>query len=178
MAQFGPPPKREEERRRTNKTTETGESTAVERLVVDPAKLADTTTVPAPAANPAWGPIPNMVYEAAKRSAMRELYEPTDWAQLFIICEALNQGFSPQEVVIQNGPMAGQTVEVVQPIGGAVLTSIMKGLSSLMFTEGDRRRVRLEVERKFSDAVHEEKATTNKGDNVIEIRAQRLGGAS
>lgn len=169
----GPPPKRKEETRRRNKTTESGVSNAVEKVVVSHELLEDPYLVDAPSPNPAWHPLALQAYWAARTSAVREFWEPTDWSALFITLEQLSSWLNPQTVVIQNGAMAGATVEVVQPMPGGVLTAIMKSLGELMFMEGARRKLRMEVER-VSGAALIEQAGKPTGDNVIEIRGARL----
>jgi len=174
----GPVPKREEERRRTNKTTESGASNAAEHVVVLHELLEDPYLVSAPSPNPNWHPLATMHYWAARKSAVREFYEPVDWAALFLTLEQMSLWLKPQEVLVQQGEMAGQTVEMVVPMPGGVLSSIMKSLGSLMFTEGDRRKLRMEVERVSGAARLEAGPTAAAGDNVIEIRKNRLGGES
>lgn len=169
----GPVPKREEERRRRNKTDDSGASSAAQKIIVDPMVMEDTSLVRAPAPNPAWHPIAGMVYDAAKRSAIREFYEPSDWAALFVVVETISAQLNPQAVVVQNGQMAGTVVMVEQAMTGATLNAIMTSLNSLMFTEGARRRVRIEVERQAGSAAARVEAPT--GENVIDIRRERLG---
>ena len=164
-----PIPKREEERRRRNKTTPSGQSREVEKVVVDPAVLEDTTLVPAPNPNPDWGWLPRMMYDAAKRSAIRDFYEPTDWAMLFFLCQTLDDAMQEQPVVIQTGPQAGEVVMVKETINGAVLGNLLKGFTNLMFSEGERRRLRLEIERQ---ATPTGPAVLPPG--VTDIRAARL----
>lgn len=172
----GPPPKREEERRRRNKTTESGASNAAEHIVVLHELLEDPHLVAAPSPNPDWHPLATMHYWAARKSAIRDFYEPSDWAALFLILEQMSRWLNPQEVLIQQGEMAGTTVEMVVPMPGGVLSSITKSLGELMFTEGARRKLRLEVERISGAAQVQQHAEGPTGDNVIEIRKSRLGG--
>lgn len=167
----GPVPKRSGERRRRNKTSDSGVSNEVEHIIVDPAVLEDTSLVPAPAANPDWHPIARMVYESAKRSAIRDFYEPTDWAQLFVICETISANLNEQPVLIQQGPRAGEIEWIAQPMTGATLSGILKGLNDLMFNEGTRRRLRLEFERVPSSG---ETIAQPTADNVVAFRAGRL----
>lgn len=170
-------PKREEERRRRNKTTEAGAPITVERVVADPALLADTSLVPAPSPNPRWHPIAMMTYEAAKRSAIRDFYEPTDWAQLFIVCETIHRAMSDQvkPMVVSRGELEGSEIidhPIQNPvIDGGTLNAINRALASLMFSEGERRKVRLQVER-LADPTIMPQAT---GENVIQLRMGRLG---
>jgi hypothetical protein len=168
----GPVPKRQAERRRRNTTTESGASNAVETVVVSHEMLEDPYLVSAPAPNPEWHPLAMQAYWAARTSAIREWMEPSDWSALFVTLEQLSRWLNPQEVMIQQGPEAGTIVEMTVPMPGGVLTAIMKSLSELMFTEGSRRKLRIEVERQ-KGAIQQQVAAPT-GDNVIEIRRDRL----
>lgn len=168
----GPPPKRSEERRRRNKTTEGGANAEPQKVIVDPAVMDDTSMVPAPGPNPEWHWLAKMLYDSAKRSAVREFYEPTDWAQLFFLCEQISIHMSAQPVVVQSGPNAGEVVHVVLPMPGGVLASILKGFQSMMFAEADRRRLRIEVERQAGSAAARQEAPT--AENVVKLRQRRL----
>jgi hypothetical protein len=167
----GPPPKRSEERRRVNKTTESGTRVEPEKHVVDPAVMADPTLVAAPDPNPKWHWLPLMQYEAARTSAIRDFYEPTDWAQLFFLCETLDMHLRDREVY---NPLLEQFVtEAAEPINGAVIGALLKGFSALMFTDGDRRRLRLEIERVVPTA-----GPAAQPAGVTDIRSRRLGATS
>lgn len=168
----GPMPKREAERRRNAKTTESGVSNAVQHVVVDPAVMDDTSLVKCPAPNPEWHPVAMMQYEAARRSAIREFFEPTDWSVLFVLCEQLSSHLRPQPIVIQSGPEAGTVIYEVVPMNGATLNAVITGLTNLMFTEGARRRLRIEVERVAGSAAARVEATAT-GENVIQLTRER-----
>ena len=172
---MGPVPKRKDERRRRNKTTDTGLSNEVQAVQVFHEDMEDVSLVHAPAPNPQWHPIAMMLYEGARRSAIREFFEPSDWAALFVLLETVSQHMHPQPVVIQNGKDAGQVVMVQQPMSGALLGSVMTALNNLMFTEGARRRLRIEVERVAGSAAKRQQPTAPTGDNVIQMRHERLG---
>jgi hypothetical protein len=174
----GPIPKREEERRRVNKTTESGMPTEVQRFVVYHDDLQDTSLVKAPSAPESWHWLPRMQYEAARRSAIREFYEPTDWAQLFLLCETLDSHLRTREVwdASANEGEGGFVTVEPEPIPGATLSAILKGFTGLMFDEGGRRRLRLEIQREAGSAAALAAAAGAgpTGDNVIDIREARL----
>ena len=173
----GPPAKREAERRRVNKTTESGASNQAEHMVAIHELLEDPYLVWAPAPNPEWHELATMHYWAARKSAIREYYEPSDWAALFLTLEQMSRWLNPQMVMVQSGENAGELVEMVVPMPGGVLSSIMKSLGALMFMEGDRRKLRLEIER-VSGAAKVDTSREPTGDNVIQIRKDRLGGTA
>lgn len=175
----GPIPKRSDERRRRNTTTDAGVPNEVQKVVVYHDDMEDTSLVKAPSApteDKKWHWLPQMQYEAAKRSAMREFYEPTDWAQLFLLCETLNSHLVDRKVYDSE---SGEFVMVPpEPITGATLSALMKGFAGLMFMEGDRRRLRIEIEREAGSAAARKQVEAPTGDNVIDIRAARLEGSA
>jgi len=77
------------------------------------------------------------MYESIQQSAAVKYYEPTDWQFARMTLYMLNQ----ELVSAQNNG---------KPVGAMKLTAINQMLSALLLTEGDRRRVRLEIERDHS----------------------------
>ncbi len=118
MAAHGPVPKRDAERRRRNKPD----------VPTQTVKVAGA--VRAPAAEASWHPIAKRWYRALKQSGQSKFYEPSDWMTAKYTAELmsrlLNQGERPSAQMV------------------ASLNSLM---ASLLVTEGDRRRARLEIER-------------------------------
>jgi hypothetical protein len=164
----GPIPKRSDERRRTNKTTESGAPSQAEVVQISDRTFEDSKLVPAPEPNEDWHEVARMQWDAALSSGQRIFYEPTDWAQLYLLCEELS--LEMQEKVIGFSEKNGELVYASQPIVGAKITALMKGFASLMFMEGDRRKLRLELER----GAVKDPAQTKPGD-VVAFRKSRLG---
>lgn len=133
MGERGPIPKRSEERRRQNK----------------PEKPIDTvpTTgrVRAPAADKEWHPIAKRLYASLKKSGQSKFFEPSDWATAHLICESLSRDLRPQVVGIAE--KTGEAVEATIPLKGASLAAYLKAFAALGMTEGDRRRMGIEVKR-------------------------------
>lgn len=75
-----------------------------------------------------WHPIAKRVWDAAKTSGQADFYQNSDWAMLYSLCDDLSY-------YKKSGKRSSQ-----------MLAAIMAGLTSLMLTEGDRRRARLELE--------------------------------
>lgn len=75
-----------------------------------------------------WHPIAQLVWNGVIESGQADFYESSDYAVLYSICEDLSY--------YKN---AGRR-------SGQMLATIYSALSSLLVTEGDRRRVRLELE--------------------------------
>ncbi|MGW7327490.1 phage terminase small subunit [Streptomyces sp. NPDC054840] len=78
-----------------------------------------------------WHPIATDWYLSLRDSGQAAFYQPSDWAMARYAAELMSRGLS------EDRPPNGQYV--------AALNSVM---ASLLTTEGDRRRVRIELERK------------------------------
>jgi len=117
MGARGPVPKRSEQRRRANKP---------ETPVVS---APGARSVAMPDADEGWHPIAAGMFAALGTSGQSVFYEPSDWAKAKLAAEltsrALSQARPPAQLF-------------------AVIDSMW---SSLLATEGDRRRLRIELER-------------------------------
>jgi len=134
----GPVPKRSEERRRRNARTEAGASTEVE-------KLEAPGSVDAPEPDEDWHPIALGLYRSVEDSAFRRFYEPSDWMVLFLTCESLSRDLGEQVVgITEQGDVVRDTI----PLKGASLTAYSRVFASLLLTDGDRRKLRLEIDRR------------------------------
>lgn len=123
MGVTGPIPKRSEERRRRNK--DDGPE-LVQAPSTPPAELPDL-----PEPDPNWHEIATDWYLSLRESGQAVFYQPSDWAVARYAAELMSRGLSSDR------PPNGQYV--------AALNSVM---TSLLTTEGDRRRARIELERK------------------------------
>ncbi|MFI8439940.1 hypothetical protein ACIGKG_04890 [Streptomyces rochei] len=123
MGVTGPIPKRSEERRRRNK--DDGPE-LVKAPSTPPAELPDL-----PEPDPNWHEIATDWYLSLRESGQAAFYQPSDWAVARYAAELMSRGLSSDR------PPNGQYV--------AALNSVM---TSLLTTEGDRRRARIELERK------------------------------
>lgn len=86
-----------------------------------------------PDADPLWHPIAADWYLSLRESGQAAFYQPSDWAVARYAADLMSK-----VLMSERGPN-GQLV--------AALNSVM---SSLLTTEGDRRRARMELERKKS----------------------------
>ena len=89
---------------------------------------------PEPAAH--WGELARFAWEAAQRSGQSRFYEQTDIALLRFGCEAMDrclQGAGTRRIASSMSP------QMVSAVAGI--------FSDLLFTEADRRRLRIELER-------------------------------
>lgn len=144
----GPVGKRDSERRRRNKPV-------IETTTVDIADLISQDVL-LPEADPDWEPLTHSYWESFARSGQAVFYEPSDWMTAYMLMEVLDRHLKPQDIrtgEIRPAQQEGGEVEYVftpkvVPLPGNVLSSILKGLTSLMATEGDRRRLKIELERR------------------------------
>jgi hypothetical protein len=139
MGSRGPVPKASADRRRRN-------TPAAGKITTAPA--ASTTVVVAPPAPDHWHPVAARLYAALADSGQSRWYEPSDWAMAYLVAESMSRDLNPQFVgFAQTG--IGQTEPEFQtiPLKGASLASYLKAMSSLLATEGDRRRVSIELRR-------------------------------
>jgi hypothetical protein len=89
----------------------------------------DVTGLPEP--DEVWHPIARDWYLSLRESGQAVFYQPSDWAMARYAAELMSRALDPER--IPNGQLI------------AALNSLM---SSLLVTEGDRRRVRIELERR------------------------------
>jgi hypothetical protein len=82
-----------------------------------------------PEPDPAWHPLIRDLYESAGRSGQSAFWEPTDWNMLRIGSEVMSQQLN-----------SGRPSAVMFAAWDALM-------ARLLMTEGDRRRLRLELER-------------------------------
>lgn len=118
MGTRGPQPKRDAERRRRNKPETPTETVQV---------VGD---VEVPAADPRWHDLAKRAYQALQDSGQARYLEPSDWA---VVCIALE--------------LLSKELRSAKP-SPTMINQIMSTFSSLGMTEGDRRRMRIEIERR------------------------------
>lgn len=80
--------------------------------------------------DPDWHPIARMIWDGAISSGQADWYQNSDLAVLYSICEDMSMYKDSK-----------------YKRSGQMLQTIMSTLGDLMMTEGDRRRVRLELQR-------------------------------
>lgn len=121
MGTRGPAPKRSTERRRRNKASKS-ETVAAEGAV----KVPECPRGFHPRAR-AW-------YLSLRRSAQSQYYEPSDWQDALLVAQQMS------ELLKEPGP-----------IPASAFQALWTAMGNLMSREVDRRRVRVEVERKSSN---------------------------
>jgi hypothetical protein len=158
MGERGPVPKRSSQRRRSNKPA----------IPTTPVEIPAAAPVPVPDSDQTWHPVARSWYEALAVSGQAQFYEPSDWATAVLLAESMSRDLSPQFVgFTEKGDVLHESI----PLKGASLSAYLRGMSVLMVTEGDRRRVSLELNRAAGKDPDAERAA----GTVTDIRS-RLGG--
>jgi hypothetical protein len=141
VGQHGPIPKRSQERRRRNKTDSEGAPLEPDIVEVD----EEPVTAPEPDEN--WHSYAIDFYLGCVDSVQAQFFEPSDWQALRMACEVQSRLLKDQPMKVADAD-GGERIEWVKmPVKGADLSALSKVWSSLMVTEGDRRRLRLEIQR-------------------------------
>ena len=119
MGGTGPIPKRESElqRARTRKGSDV--------VPVTHGALREVTS--RPPADEEWHPIAKGLYESAATSGQSDFYQDSDWWMLYSLCDEISY------------------LKGMKQRSGQYLASILSGLQALLLTEGERRRVRIEL---------------------------------
>lgn len=170
MGAKGPVPKRSDARRRRNKP-----DVAVTK--VDIAALSNEE-IEIPAPDEDWHPIALQWYQSLARSGQATMYEPSDWATAYVLTEALSRELQPQPVIVNGSNGEPGFIEMhTLPIKGAAMTSLLKGFGALLATEGDRRRLSIELERERGRAAADAAARSAGVTPIADRRAARAGKA-
>lgn len=126
----GPVPKRSDQVRRRN----------APEVPIDTAPAATDVEIPEP--DKSWHPIALRWYLSLADSGQSHWYEPSDWALAYLIAESMSRDLKPQVVGVS---IDGKAVKATIPLRGASMSSYLKAMTSLLVTEGDRRRLRIEL---------------------------------
>lgn len=116
-----------------------------------------------PRADPEWHPIAKMLWDSLKKSGQSDFYQQSDWAFAYSLCEDLSHYKSGSKSIDR------ATRELYNKSrSGQMLQSIYSAMERLLVTEGDRRRVRIELQRP-------EEETTSAAVVAINDYKARLG---
>ena len=138
-----PMPKRSEERRRRNAVQ------GLERAATPAVKVRP------PAASKDWHPAARRFYRDLARSGQASFYEPSDWSVAWLLAERMTR------LLNDDAP---------NPAAWAALDAAM---GRLLATEGDRRRMRLELVREDAAAMSEDA----RAEATVRDLRTRLAGA-
>lgn len=94
-------------------------------------------------ADPEWHPVAKAWFESLADSGQSEFYQPSDWAVARLLAEAMSRDLKPQIVGMTED---GDPIAYSRPLNGASISAYLKGFSTLLVTEADRRRVQLELQ--------------------------------
>lgn len=139
MGSRGPVPKRSDQRRRVNKPEVPVEHTP-------PAAVVPVAAFTAPAPSDEWNETARDWYVALQESGQSGWYQPSDWMEAFVAAEVLSRMLEASRFSAQL--FAAWSSHTVR----------------LLVTEGDRRRVRIELERAAVAADPDEAAGVAKMD--------------
>ena len=152
VSERGPAPERTNARRRRNKKVDNDDdaSNEVDTVVIDaPAIDPKYTDI-----NPNWHPAAQMLWEAALDSGQRVFYEPSDWAVLRLTCSTVDQYYRDDIILekiklpMEAGSGGGEELVLGRrAMSASELTAVGKLLGSIGFSELDRRRMKIELER-------------------------------
>ena len=135
--------------------------------------------------NPQWHPQATSLYEAVQHSGQAEFYTESDWVKLYIVCEQLSLnlqptfvGFAKQaQVVTVNGDeqlvFVQNPISGIVPMNGATLNAIQSMMTSLGISEGDRRRMGMDLVRKQKGSEDDAAAQARADAEMLE--AMRTG---
>ncbi|WP_028472115.1 hypothetical protein [Nocardioides alkalitolerans] len=101
-----------------------------------------------------WHPIARMVWDGMVSSGQADFFQNSDWAFAWSTCEELSLYKSPK--------INRETGEEYHKRSPEMLKALLASLTSLLVTEGDRRRVRIEL---TSPEPDENAATVAQMDN-------------
>jgi hypothetical protein len=80
-----------------------------------------------------WCKVARMMWDAGMESGATEFYESTDYAALYLLCDQIDYLYRTNK--------AGEA----KPRSPEMFKAIMTGLGNLLVTEGDRRKLRVEL---------------------------------
>lgn len=150
MGVRGPISKPAETRRRTNKPTipvKKAPRGAAKPKVSKTPKDA-TPVVPEKwqhePADASWHPIARNWYESLALSGQSDFYEPSDWNTAYLLADSISRDLNPQFVGFTE---KGDVIMEPIPLKGSSLAAYLKGMGNLLVTEGDRRRMSVELVR-------------------------------
>lgn len=83
----------------------------------------------APRVSPSWHPLMKDWFRSLKESGQAVFYEPSDWQTARLLAEVMSQALNSGE-----------------PVKASTLGEFNRGAAALMTTEGERRRLRVELQ--------------------------------
>ncbi|MFC4336030.1 phage terminase small subunit [Salininema proteolyticum] len=121
MGARGPVPARDDELARPRERKGVDQSAG-------PAAKGKSLPAVIPEPDAEWHPIARLLWDAARTSGQSAWYQSSDWAVLYSICDDVSY------------------YKRSKKRSGQMLAAINSAMTALLLTEGDRRRVRIELE--------------------------------
>lgn len=131
----GPPPKRQDQRRRRNKD-ENG-------LKVVELPSGNTSNGKVPRVSPGWHPLMKDWFRSLKTSGQSVFYQDSDWQTARLLAEIMSQ-----ELNGEGGVKA------------STLAEFNRAAAALLTTEGERRRLRVELQAADSGSLVDDESTS------------------
>jgi hypothetical protein len=127
-----------------------------------------------------WHQIAASLYDSVQHSGQAKFYTESDWTKLYLLCDQLSQNLQPQfvgmakdwKVIMVDGeerlvqyqkPIAG-----IVPMNGATLNALQSVMTSLGISEGDRRRMGIELVHKQEESDDEAAAQARQDAALVE----------
>lgn len=142
---------------------------SAERANVTTARSGSDQPVSQPPPNPDWHPLAKSWYASFGASGQKVWYEPSDWMQLTLAAEQLSRELSEKVLSVT---MHGEKVYGTGPITASTLSAVNSIAVRLLATEGDRRRMRIELTRGHEPKVADEVEARRKRREEMQRRAQ------
>ena len=89
-----------------------------------------------------WGDLARDMYYAAQDSGQADFYQQSDVAYMTFVLEEMNRYMEPQSYIDRS---TGEEVTYTPKRSGQMFQALHSSMQALLFTEGDRRRVRVEL---------------------------------
>jgi hypothetical protein len=137
--------------------------------------------------DPQWHPQAISLYESVQHSGQAEFYAESDWVKLYMVCDQLSLNLKPSfvgfaddwKVIMVNGEEKSvkyqRPISGVVPMNGATLNAIQSLMTSLGISEGDRRRMSMELVRRPKGAAAVDEAAAQARADAAMLEAMRTG---
>ena len=90
-----------------------------------------------------WGSLARGLYEGARDSGQADFYQQSDVAYLTFVLEEMNRYMEP--ITSRVDQDTGEVVQIYPKRSGKLFQALHSSMQSLLLTEGERRRARIEL---------------------------------
>ena len=113
-----------------------------------------------PEPDPKWHPTAMRLYQSLRESGQADFFQNSDWAFAWSVCEDISYMKASQ--------LKGKT-------NAMLLSSLYSALGNLMFTEADRRRLRIELMGEEDDEESYGEKKVEEYKNVLAFKKEDTG---